>query len=65
MIIALLVCSAFVMILNRTIMGVAAGLITDLDITARTAQWLTSGFLLTMAVVIDDRLTAATVLGSR
>ncbi len=27
-------------------------LIVDLDIAARTAQWLTSGFLLTMAVVI-------------
>lgn len=52
-IIALLVCSAFVMILNETIMSVALPvLITDLDITARTAQWLTSGFLLTMAVVI-------------
>ncbi|WP_395308788.1 DHA2 family efflux MFS transporter permease subunit [Mycobacterium sp. AMU20-3851] len=52
-IIALLVFSAFVMILNETIMSVALPvLITDLDITARTAQWLTSGFLLTMAVVI-------------
>lgn len=52
-IIALLVFSAFVMILNETIMSVALPvLISDLDITARTAQWLTSGFLLTMAVVI-------------
>ncbi|MCV7432448.1 multidrug efflux MFS transporter [Mycolicibacterium bacteremicum] len=52
-IIALLVFSAFVMILNETIMSVALPvLIVDLDIAARTAQWLTSGFLLTMAVVI-------------
>ncbi|MDV3126744.1 DHA2 family efflux MFS transporter permease subunit [Mycobacterium sp. 21AC1] len=52
-IIALLVGSAFVMILNETIMSVALpALIVDLDIAASTAQWLTSGFLLTMAVVI-------------
>ncbi|MEV1295860.1 MDR family MFS transporter [Pseudonocardia sp. NPDC049635] len=53
LIIALLVGSAFVMILNETIMSVAMpALIADLHITAATAQWLTSGFLLTMAVVI-------------
>lgn len=52
-IIALLVGSTFVMILNETIMSVALpALIVDLDISASTAQWLTSGFLLTMAVVI-------------
>jgi DHA2 family lincomycin resistance protein-like MFS transporter len=52
-IIAILVGSAFVMILNETIMSVALpALIVDLDISASTAQWLTSGFLLTMAVVI-------------
>ena len=52
-IIALLVSSAFVMILNETIMSVALpALIVDLDVSANTAQWLTSGFLLTMAVVI-------------
>lgn len=52
-VIALLVGSAFVMILNETIMSVALTvLIADLGITASTAQWLTSGFLLTMAVVI-------------
>jgi DHA2 family lincomycin resistance protein-like MFS transporter len=51
--IGLLVASAFVMILNETIMSVALpALITDLRITVGTAQWLTSGFLLTMAVVI-------------
>lgn len=41
------------MILNETIMGVALPeLMTDLDITAGTAQWLTTAFLLTMAIVI-------------
>lgn len=52
-VIALLVASAFVVILNETIMSVALpSLMVDLDITAATAQWLTTGFLLTMAVVI-------------
>src|SRR5687768_18537003 len=52
-VIALLVGSAFVMILNETIMSVALpALIADLSVTVSTAQWLTSGFLLTMAVVI-------------
>ncbi|WP_374113592.1 MDR family MFS transporter [Microbacterium sp. zg.B48] len=52
-VIALLVASAFVVILNETIMGVALPrLMVDLDITAATAQWLTTGFLLTMAIVI-------------
>jgi MFS transporter, DHA2 family, lincomycin resistance protein len=51
--IGLLVGSAFVMILNETIMSVALpALVTDLEVTIGTAQWLTSGFLLTMAVVI-------------
>ncbi|WP_084216438.1 DHA2 family efflux MFS transporter permease subunit [Pseudonocardia spinosispora] len=49
----LLVASAFVMILNETIMSVALpALIADLGVTVGTAQWLTSGFLLVMAVVI-------------
>lgn len=52
-VIALLVGSAFVMILNETIMSVALPvLIEDLGVSASTVQWLTSGFLLTMAVVI-------------
>jgi DHA2 family lincomycin resistance protein-like MFS transporter len=51
--ITLLVVSAFVVILNETIMSVALPeLMQDLDIPATTAQWLTTGFLLTMAVVI-------------
>lgn len=48
-----LVLSAFVMILNETILSVALrDLSVDLGVTATTVQWLTSGFLLTMAVVI-------------
>src|SRR5918997_10729 len=53
LIIGLLVTSAFVMILNETIMSVALPhLIVALDVAATSVQWLTSGFLLTMAVVI-------------
>jgi DHA2 family lincomycin resistance protein-like MFS transporter len=49
----LLVGSAFVMILNETIMSVALpALITNLRVSVGTAQWSTSGFMLTMAVVI-------------
>ncbi|MDN4160943.1 MDR family MFS transporter [Nocardioides abyssi] len=51
--IALLVGSAFVVILNETIMGVALPeLMREFDVPAATAQWLTTAFLLTMAVVI-------------
>ncbi|PZE68270.1 MFS transporter [Curtobacterium sp. MCBD17_021] len=53
LVIGLLLVSAFVVILNETIMGVALPrLMDDLGITAATGQWLTTGFLLTMAVVI-------------
>lgn len=49
----LLMAAAFVAILNETTMGVAIPhLIGDLDITAVQAQWLTTAFMLTMAVVI-------------
>ncbi|MGO1225792.1 MAG: DHA2 family efflux MFS transporter permease subunit [Brachybacterium sp.] len=52
-IIAVLVVSAFVMILNETLLSVALPtLMDDLSITAVTAQWLSTGFMLTMAVVI-------------
>ncbi|GAB3700999.1 DHA2 family efflux MFS transporter permease subunit [Saccharopolyspora tripterygii] len=48
-----LVASAFVMILNETILSVALrDLTVDLHVSTTTVQWLTSGFLLTMAVVI-------------
>ncbi|MFR9727918.1 MDR family MFS transporter [Saccharopolyspora sp. MS10] len=50
---AVLVGSAFVMILNETILSVALrDLTADLGVSTTTVQWLTSGFLLTMAVVI-------------
>lgn len=49
----LLLAAAFVAILNETTMGVAIPhLINDLGITAVAAQWLTTAFMLTMAVVI-------------
>ncbi|MFJ6652004.1 MDR family MFS transporter [Microbacterium sp. NPDC091313] len=49
----LLLIAAFVAILNETTMGVAIPhLIVDLGITAVAAQWLTTAFMLTMAVVI-------------
>ncbi|TXK14206.1 multidrug efflux MFS transporter [Microbacterium saccharophilum] len=49
----LLLAAAFVAILNETTMGVAIPhLIGDLGITAVAAQWLTTAFMLTMAVVI-------------
>ncbi len=51
--IRLLLVSAFVVILNETIMGVALPhLMDDLSITTTAAQWLTTAFMLTMAVVI-------------
>lgn len=52
-VISLLLVSAFVVILNETIMGVAIPhLMADLHVEASAAQWLTTAFLLTMAVVI-------------
>lgn len=51
--VALLLVSAFVVILNETVMSVALPhLMSDLAITAATAQWVTTAFMLTMAVVI-------------
>ncbi|MBB4684161.1 MDR family MFS transporter [Amycolatopsis jiangsuensis] len=53
LLIGVLVLSAFVMILNETILSVALrDLTVDLGVPTTTIQWLTSGFLLTMAVVI-------------
>ncbi|MEC3977554.1 DHA2 family efflux MFS transporter permease subunit [Amycolatopsis sp. H20-H5] len=53
LVIGVLVLSAFVMILNETILSVALrDLSADLAVPTTTIQWLTSGFLLTMAVVI-------------
>jgi len=48
-----LLTAAFVAILNETTMGMAIPhLIVDLGITPIAAQWVTSAFMLTMAVVI-------------
>lgn len=66
--ITLLLASAFVLILNETIMGVALShIMTGLGIEAATAQWVTTAFMLTMAVVIPvtgfllQRLSTRTV----
>lgn len=49
----ILIVSAFVVMLNETVMGVALPkLMTELSITASAGQWLTAAFLLTMSVVI-------------
>lgn len=53
LVLGVLVVATFVVVLNETVMSVALPtLMTELSITAATAQWLTTGFLLTMGVVI-------------
>lgn len=66
--ILVLLVAAFVVILNETIMNVALPrLMVELDVSATTVQWLSTAFLLTMAVVIPmtgdllQRLTTRTV----
>ena len=52
-ILRVLVGATFVVILNETIMvNAIPRLMHDLDITARSAQWLSTAFMLTLAVVI-------------
>nr|WP_255436249.1 MDR family MFS transporter [Tessaracoccus sp. MC1756] len=52
-VIPILLVAAFVVILNETTMNVAlSSIMADLGVTERTAQWLTTAFMLTMAVVI-------------
>lgn len=52
-VLGVLIGSAFVVILNETLMGVAIPrFIQVFGITATTAQWLTTAFMLTLAVVI-------------
>lgn len=49
----LLLVSAFVVVLNETAMGVAIPqIMAGLDVSAASAQWLTTAFMLTMAVAI-------------
>lgn len=51
--IALLLSSAFVVVLNETAMGVSIPhIMEDFGVSAASAQWLTTAFMLTMAVVI-------------
>ena len=53
LVIGVLIVASFVMILNETVMSVAIPrLMTEFSVTAATAQWLTTAFMLTMAVVI-------------
>ena len=70
-IIATLLVAAFVVILNETIMGVALPrLMIELQVGPALGQWLTTAFLLTMAVVIPttgfllQRLSTRAVFGS-
>lgn len=53
MTLAVLVLGAMIMILNETSLSVALpAIMADFGIPATSAQWLTTGFMLTMAVVI-------------
>ena len=67
-VIPILLVAAFTVILNETTMNVAlSSIMADFGVTERTAQWLTTAFMLTMAVVIPitgwllDRLTTRQV----
>lgn len=67
-VIAILLTAAFVVILNETTMNVAlTAIMGSFGVAERTAQWLTTAFMLTMAVVIPitgwllDRLTTRRV----
>lgn len=52
-IIGALALAAFLMILNETVLSVALpAIMADLSVSAADGQWLTTGFLLTMSVVI-------------
>ncbi|WP_308199991.1 MDR family MFS transporter [Actinotalea sp. C106] len=64
--VGLLLVSAFVVILNETTMGVALpNVMADFAIPASTAQWVTTVFLLTMAVVIPITGFVMQRLGTR
>src|SRR5688500_543271 len=53
LIIGLLMLSTFIVLLNEMMLGVALPtLIADLRITPTTGQWVTTGYLLTLAVLI-------------
>ncbi len=64
--IAVLLVSTFVVILNETTMSVALPpIMDDLGVTAATGQWLTTVFMLTMAVVIPATGFLLQRLGTR
>jgi DHA2 family lincomycin resistance protein-like MFS transporter len=53
LVIGLLMASTFLVLLNEMLLGVALPtLISDLGITPSAGQWLTTGYLLTLAVLI-------------
>ena len=53
LVIGLLMGSTFLVLLNEMLLGVALPtLISDLNITPSSGQWLTTGYLLTLAVLI-------------
>ncbi|ANE04863.1 DHA2 family efflux MFS transporter permease subunit [Corynebacterium crudilactis] len=67
-VLSILVISAMIMILNETILSVALpSIMEDFAVPETTAQWLTTGFMLTMAVVIPttgyllDRFSTKTI----
>lgn len=65
-VIALLMVSAFTVILNETTMTIALPTImADLGITESTGQWLTTAFMLTMAVVIPTTGYLINRIGTR
>ncbi|HQA31869.1 MAG TPA: MDR family MFS transporter [Propioniciclava tarda] len=65
-VIPILLVAAFVVILNETAMNVAlTRIMDDLQITERLAQWLTTAFMLTMAVVIPTTGWLIERLGTR
>ncbi|MDR7383324.1 MDR family MFS transporter [Promicromonospora iranensis] len=65
-VIALLMASAFTVILNETTMSVALPpIMADLQVTESTGQWLTTAFMLTMAVVIPATGFLINRLGTR
>jgi len=65
-VIALLLASSFVVILNETTMGVALpAIMSEMGVTEASGQWLTTAFMLTMAVVIPATGWLVQRLGTR
>lgn len=58
--IAVLILSTFLVILNEMFMGVALPrVMDDFSISASNAQWLTTGYMLAMAVIIPISVSTA------